>query len=317
MSIRVEIDDRVRLTSSALLLTRFREEQSCFKHHPLNDIVFHRIENHKQHPFIKLVNQLSENYWMDKFFAMAVSLELCDGVFVPNPELKYSFPDNYGEMIQQFSQDARLNELWCQTSLLWDRVCSDCSMLLSNGNVEDFLELMFGPISQKLIVIPAPLIPPSFGFGISNQNATYSVVGPPAISIDDEVIPEYIYWGTLLTSLVVHEFSHSLLLAEEGHDNLVERTSHLEGSMHLSGYFPDLYSNWEGQLNEMIVRAIEILYLSEEEGEAVAQRRMEKEIEQFGVTLIEPIFYGLKKYIGNRRVGECAKLSSAILESIR
>ncbi|MCD4753029.1 MAG: DUF4932 domain-containing protein [Anaerolineaceae bacterium] len=316
MPLQVRFDERIRLTASALLLTRFQHEQNQFKWHSLKNIVLAHIEPFQHHPFIDLLSQLSEKWWMHRFYSIAVLLEPREGAFRASEELTRQIPElgivPYNELLWQFSQESRIQDLWLSTSHLWEQVIADCSTLLVDGKVEEFLTDVYGPTVRNLIVVPNPLDPAAFGFGALNAESMFSIIGPPAIPVTDSREPGYLEWGSDLANLVVHEFSHPLLTSTKGHANLVEATKHLAEHITARGYFVRMYDSWEGQIDEIIIRAIEVLYLLETQGDAAAETKLEKEMSEYGIHLIRPIFDLLRSYLEERHRGKYAGLADFI-----
>lgn len=123
MNLVVRYDDRIRLTASALLLTKFVHENTEFKWHPLKVQTLRYIEHLKDHPFIVLVNELSTRHWMNDFYSIAVLVNwsgsrflLPDSVYNQMPHLRSG---QYTELMTQFYADSKLNFLWRENSEEW------------------------------------------------------------------------------------------------------------------------------------------------------------------------------------------------------
>jgi len=313
MPILVQLDDRIRNTATALMLTRFASEQPHLKKHPLVPDVLTYIQNFQTHPFIQLVNQLSTNWWMDKFYTLAVSIESDNGSFNVPMNLHFQFPSDYPGLFYQFCRDAKLSDLWKNSESLWSNTITNCTNLLQKGLVEEFLTLLFGSTKRNLILVPNPLDPPSFGFGVSNSINAFSIIAPPAIPNSDKRKPFYSEWHANLPKFVIHEFAHSLLASSADHAQLIKSTEYLANQMKFRGYFSHMYSNCESQLNEIIIRAIEAVYIWKTEGQDAAEKRLVKEESDFGITLIRPIFDYLLDFVKQRQHGDMLEINQYFL----
>ena len=326
MAVNVCVDDRIRVTASALLLTRFSSYRSEVKSHPLKARVLAHVTPLRNHPFIELVNKLSSQWWMHVFYSTAVLLETDDFGFriPPDPYVPDRMPElaqqimqlrvqRYDELMSQFYEDSRLERFWEDTSDLWEQVITDCETLLGHAKVEEFLSELHGPITRHLTIVPNPLDPAGFGFGTSNAESLFTIVGPPEIPHSDSREVRYAEWGTTLATMAIHEFSHSLLArAGDNLSKLIEATKHLAEQMAPRGYFTQSYPDWASQLEEILIRAIEALYLLESEGASAAESRLAQQESWYGITLIRPVFQSLNAYLVERRRGKYGGLADFI-----
>lgn len=319
MALYIRLDNRIRLTASALLLTRFCHEQSQFKWHPLKRDVLSHVTQLKDHPFAGLLSRLAECWFLNSFYSISFLLEPTErGYLIPKalreqiPEL---YSERYGELLWDFQQAAELERTWNESANLWDQTVKDCKALLKGGGVEEFLDLVYGPTTAQFIIVPNPLDPASFGFGIRNAEGYFSIVAPPAIPISDHREAHYLEWGTRLNKIVVHELSHSLLgTARSRYPEFIESTKHLARRMSPRGYFAKMYNTWEIQFDELFIRAIEALYLVETEGMDAARRELTDQETKYGISLVFPVFESLREYVQNRRMGSYDDLGAFLPE---
>jgi len=68
------VDDRVRLTASLLLLTKFVRENSGSKVHPLRVETLEYLRGKESHPCVTVCRELAEQHWMSVFYCYAVVL---------------------------------------------------------------------------------------------------------------------------------------------------------------------------------------------------------------------------------------------------
>jgi hypothetical protein len=316
-TVEVVVDSKIRDTSAALLLTKFVDEQRHYRWHPLKERTLKHLERVKahSHPFADLACQLSGKWWMHSFYSIAALLQgTAEGYQVPGA-LSQQIPEladnRYAELLWDFGLEAGLAELWVQTAEDWQQCVEDCRLLLTEAQVDSFLQLFYGRTTRRLAVVPNPLDPAAFGFAPSNSETCFSTVGPPAIEKSSPEEVRYAAWGVKLAEMVVHEFSHPLSAAARASvPDFADRTEHLAGRMQLRGYFPRMYDTWESQLDELAIRATEAVYLKWRRGSSAAMSRIRAEEESYGLALLEPMYSALDGYFLGLSSGASQDLTS-------
>jgi hypothetical protein len=228
----------------------------------------------------------------------------------------------YPELLMRFHEDTGLGAFWERTDDLWQRDRAECQSLLESGGVEQFLDLLFGPSRYALTLVPAPLDPFNWGFGVSSESTAYAVCGPPlefvpgpngASSVQLE--PVFGNYGKRLWGFAFHELAHTLLSpALEPHTAVIEGLAPLGDSMELRGWFPDMYEGWPKRFEEILLRAAGALYWREREGEARAREELQREKTEFGIDLVDDVYECLSSYLDGRRSGRYGGLSEYIPE---
>ena len=322
MAIQVQTDDRIRLTASVLLLTKFVEENPGFKPHPLKTATLEHLIPHADHPCAVASREIAEACWMSAFYGFAVGLHgprkrfgPREGVLPFGGDPRFlqwlkPFPEkNYACLLGSFYEDAAMGPFWEGTAALWEEVAADCRACLEDCGLERFLELLFGSSPLGLTLVPNPLDPPTFGFGPNDGETIYAIYGPPTVPLDTDRSVSYSGYGSEFAYLAFHEFSHTLWdKAREQHPAAIEQTAPLEAKMKLTGWFPEMYETWDIRFDEIFIRAATALYHEYLEGEAAAQAALDREKRDFGIDLVEPVFLCLRDYLAARERGEYRNL---------
>ena len=320
MDLCVRIEETVRTTASGLLFTRFADEQSTYKWHPLKSKALTHLAPLREHPFVVLLKRLATQWWMNSFYSVSVLLESCDRGGYRTPEaLSNQIPEllseGYSDLLWEFQCAPLLAELWETTSDLWSGVARECEQLLGSCRVGEFLQTFYGEADRRLTVVPNPLDPASFGFAPSNAENYFSLVASPAIPRTEAREVTYTEWGPSFAGLVIHEFSHALLMsARRNCPSLIDETRHLADWMSPRGYFATMYTTWDIQFDEVFIRAVEALWCQVTEGDAAARQKLEDEERKYGISLIHPMYGALRDYLAHRNEGKYGGLRDFLPE---
>lgn len=307
--IHVELDNRIRLISSVLLLTKFVNENPGWKPHPLRTLTLEHLKDYREHPCIVASRLLAESYWMHSFHSYGVMLEWASGHSALRDDAWGLTDDfarlDYARLLQTFYLDAGLESFWAETSDLWKEVAGDCRRVLKGCRVEEFFRLFFGAFDYGMVLVPNPLGPTSFGFAPNDGTTAYCIVGPPNVSLESPDPVTYESNPVYLRNMAFHEFAHPLYHdAHEQCPDLIPQTAHLQTKISPKGYFADMYDSWEICLDEILIRATTALFLSYVEGEASAEAALEGEKEEHGLDIVMPVYSLLREYLQSRQHGE-------------
>lgn len=276
---------------------------------PLKVRTIEYLELHRDHPCAVASREIAETYWMGDFYEYAILLDRTfalrgDAVATEHGKgrMRYFKEKGYSDLLQRFYKDTEIILFWDRTDDLWREVQLDCHACLQASCLKDFLGLFFGESPYRMVFVPNPLDPPTFGFGLNDGMTAYCTFGPPTVPLDREDPVSYASFGHGLAYAAFHEFAHSLLnRALERHSAVIDRTQPLEATMALRGWFPKMYETWDKRFGEIFIRAATALYCEQLEGEAMAHAMLEKEIRDFGIGAIDPIFSCLREYLSARR----------------
>jgi len=331
MRIRVEIDDRLRLISSLLTLAGFDWGDPAWRRHPLRVLTDKLLGPHECHVCASVTRELAREHFMSVFYGYGVLLAgLNEGLArreeAPSRDWEEHFAPldavGYPELLMRFHEDTGLGAFWERTDDLWQQECAACRGLLDNGGVEEFLDLLFGPSLCALALVPAPLDPFNWGFGVSSASTAYAICGPPLEFVfgpegrpSTQLEPVFGNYGKRLWGFASHELAHTLLCAAlEPHTAVIDELAPLGDLMELRGWFPDMYEGWPKRFEEVLLRAAGALYWREREGEARAHEELRREKTEFGIDLVDDVYECLSSYLDGRRTGGYAGLSEYIPE---
>ena len=316
---RVQIDDRIRLMSSVLLLTDLgRENSKRRKRHEIRKQVEKYLHPFASHPCARVSRVLAARHWIDAFYSYSVMLG-DPPRFEPNQrqdtlksnELLNEFEDeyDYSSLLADFWSDADLPTLWRDARVSWDGVVTECEVELSGAGISKFMSGFFGSDLNSTSVFPNPLTPPMFGFAVSGPRSKHVVCGPPVHSLLSPFRVRYDNYAGL-GPLVVHEMCHfewDEILSKGS--RIIENTAHLNDQTTWSGWFPQIYTSWGSRLCELTIQAIVCIYLEELGCQRWAQSELSSGANSHKPDLISHLFRSLRVYFSQRRLGSNTSLS--------
>lgn len=325
MPIEIRIDDRTRAVSSVMLLTDFVDEnKGCGERHPLKVRTIEYLADFEDHPCAVAARKLAPDNFMHRFhsYALALPLEIwtecgSDGTTLKEPllagECFNTFDEvDFGSLLYQFCARADLRALWNETQAEWETARKDCAEIVRNGKVEEFIDLLYGQTDLRLVVIPDPLDPPTFGLAPSDGHTCHAVLGAP-VTNDRNPSGRYSYDPKMTADIVFHEFSHALWrAARDAYPAILEETAFLQNTMEYRGYFPGSYPDWDIQLDEIVIRAATAHYTAYRDGDEKAQAFLDHEKQEYGIELIDTVFHALGRYMEARKRGEYDGLSEFV-----
>ena len=317
----VRVDDRVRLASSVMLLTKhFGDLQSWALQHPLRIATKKFLAEFKDHPCVRFFDEIAQHYFMNTIYQLAL---LC----TPPPRIEWKNKGSppidrnnplgkkvlafFPMLMSEFFEDTGISSLWEQRREEWEATVAQCKTILSSCNLAGWLRDFYGEPQLDLILVPNPTDPCSFGFGPTLGNEIYAILGPLCRPKKEEFSnDDFFNDPTYVMVMAFHEFSHGILgRILSANKKLIKDTEHLSTRNKLKGYFPKFYSTWESQLTEILIRACTALFISDTEGESTAIEFLEEEKKKYGIFLVDDIYSGLKYYNNKRKAEPAMKLS--------
>jgi hypothetical protein len=319
MPIRVEQDDRIRITGSVLLLTDMIDMNDSWKRPEVKVLSLRHLTPYRDHPCARVARELDPCASMgSSFYCYAVLLEGPERAFEPKPEAS-SFTGKHRDLgfhrlLWDFYRDAELARFWEETATLWQQTLDDCRSMLAEEDPGPFVALFFGGSERSLVVVPNPLNPTSFSYGPGDGTTSYSIVGPPNVRRDSPEPVRYTAHGRSFQVLddLFHELSHTLLDEAESRDAAAtDRLVLAVRDMPYGRKFADLYEEPDRHMcfDELFIRAATALYEAEAGREAAAEAFLRRQEDEYGLGRIRGMYSALAAYLHQRRSGKCAGLA--------
>ena len=318
--IHIEISDRFRTTASCLLLTSYADEN--LEHHvahPMRARVLAAAGSQWKHPCAQLFReQVCAGRFGSDFYSLTAWLSPSSpfSYMVPTEELAQadlSTPmkelvaeSDYPGLLTSFCQDAGLSKLWRSLEEEWAQVRDQCRAALGRYDVENWMDSFWGRSPKRLVLVPNPTDPPTFGFGPSNRTEALCIIGPPAVpkSTPEEGRNELFDYGRgdSIADLVVHEFGHTYLVqAREAITILAGQTEDVGQALELKDWFPEMYGDWTLRLQEVILRAVQAVWRAERVSRDSADAFIQEQTDRFGLAVLPSIY---RLLLGRRKTGE-------------
>jgi len=314
--IHVGTQDRFRDTAACLLLTPYADEN--LEHHlphPFRAKVLAAVERHSDHTCAVLFRELlaatgfGQFYCLSSWLAPAPPFDWLGSraavleTFHLPPDLRQAWRDlsvveRWPGALTSFHGDAKLAELWQALEPEWTAIYEQCRSGLESHRVEDWLLSFWGTPTRRMMLVPNPTDPPTFGFGLTNSTEAFYLLGPPAVARqtpESERDRRFDYaCGDVLSDLAVHEFGHTFLTdVREQLVAVAENTAEIGASLEVKGWFPGSYRSWRTRLEEIILRAIQAVWRTECISRESAHEFVQNQIDSFGLVVLPTIYQGL------------------------
>ncbi len=354
--IEVRIDDRLRFISALLLFTEQGRHQAQFAPHPLKLRTLEWLAPHAAHPAMRFIRSMAAKSFISNFHTLAIHLGEPPDFALPVAERQSDLwrttlesvagaishpPDlcaqRFQESLADLYNDTSVFALWRETAPAWEAVREQAGRALAQAGLEEWLERFFGPVELKLICVPMPTDPASFGFGPSNGAEAYAIMGPNCVArpagtaglwLGSGGKPAEILVGPGQTMTVgedpfdysanpeavagmcLHEFMHPLI--EEflqANPGLPAATEGIDAKLTYKGYFPKSYGNWRIRLSEMLIRAATAIYERDKGGPERGRAAVAREVEGYGLTPVEELYAAFGEYLEARGHGRYVGLA--------
>jgi hypothetical protein len=305
-TINITVDPRIELLAVVQLLSDYGLINTSDS--PYRRDVLKHFSAHKGHPAVKLFAQMYPTGFL--FDAPpAAMLYLSDP---PGLDVRLPFPDKLkqraggGESLtkflgalRDFARETKFGPFFAAHSEMYARWVSDARGKLEGRDYIGNIEAYYGSQQHSYNIILAPLFHEGgFGPRLRRDDGTfdvYSIIGPSTIEKD------VVAFGTPegFRHLAWHEFSHSFInpLTEEHRARVAKYSSlhaPISDRMRQQGY-----SNWEGCVNEHVIRAVTSRIVLHQFGGEAASKALREESEQ-NFLYVEALYQRLAEY-ENRR----------------
>lgn len=264
--ITVSIDPRMELLAAVQLIGNYDD-----KFHLMTKLDFSYKEDMKNyfskystHKIIKTFNKMS-----NEGFSFSRPPEVM--LYLSNPQVLSkkknfgNFPvggietaslDKFISELQEFAEDSKFDKFYLKNKEFYIKVLERAVKSLEATNYISEIEQYYGMNENSYNIIISPLFHPGgFGPKIKNENGKYdiySIQGPMSVETDIPVFGD----KSEFRELVWHEFSHSFV-------NPIMEDYTIEINKYSKLFEPiakqmtaNAYGNWEGTVNEHIIRAV-------------------------------------------------------------
>jgi hypothetical protein len=328
--VHIELGDRFRATAACLLLTPYRNlglDNSL--PHPLRAQTFAVVERFRDHPCARLFQQhVAADNFGGQFYSLSAWLTPSapfrwtgrrtemEASNLPPPVKKYLADDQYPKLLSAFLPDTGLPGFWRSTRPEWERVGRQCAESLARYDVSAWLASFWGPSPKRLVMVPNPTDPPTFGFGPTNAHEAFSIIGPPNVPKDTPEASRAALFDygrdQDLADTAVHEFGHTCLgVARDRILALAQATEDLGRSLEFQGYFKD-YGDWPMELEETILRATQGVWQAEKISRASADASVAWQVRAYNLTILPGIYQLLlERRRDGRTLGAAAVVQTA------
>ncbi len=313
MVIDVVTDDRLRLLSTALLLTDLpdREQQKRpHKVHPLAEAATIELDHLRTYPCVRTVAEVSENSPFLLIVPHLLRLSWPDlrprqGVVVePWEEIGTLTGEGFLQSLRTFRDAVDRTNLWTTTAPAWQALADDLRGVLAERDLARFLELFWGDTGRVFVVLPNPLAPRLAWIGLYAPEAHYAVLPPPLIPLDSPEPVAFASRAVPTRSTACHELSHGPQFhARKQTSGLDPAIGEVMARTPASESFRKSHPGVAWPFSEVLLRAVQVLYLRHYEGEDAAASLVQQFGEREGLITMTAWADRLEPYLEGRQAG--------------
>lgn len=295
--VKIILDDRLRLISTALAATDFpikaQERKRHHAHAHARATIKHMQEREmSKHPAIMaLQDMLNQGVPIEALFALGMYLKWPD---LSAPALPDWVPDGWNQQLRDFYEKSEAAELWLSADNAWKNAKSESERVFTDKvHFKDLLEKFIGKIDEEFVFVPNLLWPADREIGIRVENQLISIVPPPLAwgesppwPYDEETrLAEHTY------PMALAQYARLLMLTylRTNADKLGDAT---EKDLPISDELKVQYPTWEDQFLALFQSGIVAIYLedyinpTEAKGFMMMEKRVRKMVELPGTVSV-------------------------------
>ncbi|MDX2139194.1 MAG: hypothetical protein SF123_13990 [Chloroflexota bacterium] len=183
--VHIHIDDRVRLMSAVLSVTRTIDELHTQRPHSAHAharATRKHLVAHKAHPAVQSLQTLiDQKAPMEAIFGYALRLK--------TPEFKLDHaprwaPAGWDEQLGDFFQKADLPGWWSEEQLVWEKSVSEVQRMFRKIDVRTFLKPFVGATTERFVFLPNICYPSEYEVGV-RVNGDITCIAPPRAAWGD------------------------------------------------------------------------------------------------------------------------------------
>ncbi|MEL6406959.1 MAG: hypothetical protein AAFR81_21490 [Chloroflexota bacterium] len=298
-TVKILIDDRLRLMAAALAATDFMEKAQARKRHHAHvnartTVTFMREKELTTHPaIVSLQSMLDNGMPIEALFALAMYFQWPE---LKVPQLPDWVPAGWNEQLWDFYHKAELANHWQSTAKSWADARTESERVFGGKmqvHFKELLEQFVGEIKEEFVFAPNLLLPADREVGIRVGNQLISIVPPPLAwgesrpwPYDEETrLAEHTY------PMALSQYARLLMLTylRENADKLGDAT---EKDLPISDELKVQYPTWEDQFLALFKSAVVAIYLedymnpTEAKGFMLMEKRVRKMTELPGTVSV-------------------------------
>lgn len=212
--------------------------------------------------------------------------------------------DSLGLFIKEmnnFYTERNFHHFFLANKPFYDSIISDVKKLIGKRNYVAELEKYYGKKFSSYNLVLVPLMN-SGGFGVSvydnkkKRTDLYAFIGPETREMADTALRYPLFSKDYIEEMILHEMGHSFAnpVIDKYYDQL-SRYESLAAKIKTEMKKEGNGDSWKNYLNEHLVRAVVIRLIAKSNGEEVANKKYEEEIQK-GYKYLDIFLTVLKSY---------------------
>lgn len=266
--VKIMLDDRLRLISTALAATDYPEKAQERKRHHAHAHARAAIKHLQdremsKHPaIVALQDMLNQGVPIEAIFSLGMYLKWPD---LSAPAFPDWMPDGWNVQLRDFYEKAEIGQFWLAADKSWQNASSESERIFTEKvHFKELLEKFVGEIKEDFVFVPNLLWPANREVGIRVENQLISIVPPPLAwgesppwPYDEETrLAEHTY------PMALAQYARLLMLnyLRNHADELSDAT---EKDLPINDELKVQYPTWEDQFLALFQSGIVAIYLED------------------------------------------------------
>lgn len=305
--VTVKIDDRARLLSAALSVTRFPEQAQKRRPHGTH---LHARATTKQLLALKdhaavqdLQNLLEQGAPLEALFTLVMTSRYPDITIERPPRW---MPPNWDDKLRDFAVRGGLTQWWQDEDAAWLKAREDAQRMFASITFKPFLSHFVGDIPENLVFIPNISYPTDQELGLRLGRDLIAIV-PPRLAWGDSPPWPYDEDPTHVYRAALAQFAKMLMIGYlRAHADVVADAA--KNPIQMGDQLRVKYPTWQDQFAALFVAAAVAIFLEDHVSKAEANAYVLIERKTNHLTVLPAVVTVLRRYMNERESGKFESL---------
>jgi hypothetical protein len=301
--VTVKLDDRARLLSAALAVTRYPEHAQKRRPHGTHAharATIKQLAPLADHPAIlDLQGLLDQGAPLEALFTLIMTARPPDLTIERPPRW---MPPNWGEKLRDFMDRAALSAWWKSEEAAWNSAREDAGRMFASVSFKPFLRPFVGEIMETLVFIPNITYPTDQELGL-RLGRDLTCIAPPRLAWGDSPPWPYDEDPTHIYRAALTQYAKMLMIGYlRAHADVVAEAS--KQPIQIGDAGRAKYPTWQDQFVVLFVAGAVAIFLEDHvnKAEADAYVLIERKTNNLGV--LPAVIKVLRRYLTERESGK-------------
>lgn len=301
-SIQVRIDDRVRLMSAVLSITKWPEMEQARRRHRAHVHARNtskRVMSQADQPAVHTLQTLLEQGTpLEGIYTYALGLSWPD-LTISNPPPWA--PLHWNEQLGEFFTKTGLAEWWQEEQDVWQRAAEQTVKVIGTIDLLTFFKPFVGDVTEQLIFMPNISYPSDPEIGV-RMGTDLFCIAPPRIAWGDNEPWPFDEDAAHIFRSALSEYGRLLMVAYL-RQNATGIAPVASKPLPVGDKFNEMYPTWGDQFTKLFVAGVVAIFLEQAISPQEAKAYMLMENRVNGVSILPGVVSVLKRYLSEHKDG--------------